>query len=112
MRNGIPENKFERFIAGGKMLKYLAEKPFLKSQKRDAARRKVGRESAEILTETFMTGLPLVVWIKTGPSRKHRDAVADTLDEIFFKNLYELHCIHADPNPGNFIIAEDGSIRK
>jgi predicted unusual protein kinase regulating ubiquinone biosynthesis (AarF/ABC1/UbiB family) len=63
-----------------------------------------------ILAETFMTGLPLDVWIKTGPSQQQRDAVAATLNEIFFKGLYELHCIHADPNPGNFIIAEDRSV--
>ena len=66
--------------------------------------------SQNILAETFMRGLPLDVWIKTGPSQQHRDAVAATLNEIFFSGLYELNCIHADPNPGNFIIAEDRSV--
>ena len=57
MRTGIPENKFQRSIeggktavkVGGKILKYLAEKPFLSSQKRNAARQRTSRESAEIL---------------------------------------------------------------
>lgn len=63
-----------------------------------------------ILSETFVEGLPLDQWIETDPGQTDRDAVAQTLNEIFFTSLYELNCIHADPNPGNFIIREDGMV--
>ena len=66
--------------------------------------------SANILSQTYLAGLPLDAWIKTGPSQKARDAVAATLNRIFFTGLYELNTIHADPNPGNFIIADNLSV--
>ena len=66
--------------------------------------------SGNVLSQTYMQGLPLDAWIKTGPSQKARDTVAATLNQIFFTGLYELHTIHADPNPGNFIIADDLSV--
>ncbi len=63
-----------------------------------------------ILAESFITGLTLDQWIKTNPSQDQRDSVAETLNQIFFTGLYELNCIHADPNPGNYIIDEDLSV--
>ncbi|NNG02047.1 MAG: AarF/ABC1/UbiB kinase family protein [Desulfobacteraceae bacterium] len=66
--------------------------------------------SHNILSETYISGLPLDEWIRTGPSRSQRDEVADRLNTIFFTGLYELNCIHADPNPGNFIIGKDRSV--
>ncbi|MGD8564686.1 MAG: AarF/UbiB family protein [Desulfarculaceae bacterium] len=63
--------------------------------------------SDTILSATYMEGLPLNHWLKTNPSQTERDQVAQCLNDIFLRGLYELHCIHADPNPGNFIIAED-----
>jgi predicted unusual protein kinase regulating ubiquinone biosynthesis (AarF/ABC1/UbiB family) len=62
------------------------------------------------LAATFMEGLPLNEWIKTNPAREERDLVAQRLNDIFVRGLYGLHCIHADPNPGNFIIREDLSV--
>jgi predicted unusual protein kinase regulating ubiquinone biosynthesis (AarF/ABC1/UbiB family) len=63
--------------------------------------------SDTILSAAYMEGLPLNHWLKTNPSQTERDQVAQCLNDIFLRGLYELHCIHADPNPGNFIIAED-----
>ena len=63
-----------------------------------------------VLTLTLMDGLPLDRWIDTNPPRAQRDRVAQTLHTIFFRGLYDLQCIHADPNPGNFIIGPDLSI--
>jgi len=66
--------------------------------------------SGNILSQTYLKGLPLDAWIKTNPSQKARDSVAATLNQIFFTGLYELHTIHADPNPGNFIVADNLSV--
>jgi predicted unusual protein kinase regulating ubiquinone biosynthesis (AarF/ABC1/UbiB family) len=66
--------------------------------------------SDTILSATYMPGLPLNLWLKTEPSQEARDQVAQKLNDIFLRGLYELHCIHADPNPGNFIIADDLTI--
>jgi predicted unusual protein kinase regulating ubiquinone biosynthesis (AarF/ABC1/UbiB family) len=59
------------------------------------------------ICETFMPGLPLNEWIKTDPTQDERDQVAQLLNDIFLRGLYGLNCIHADPNPGNFIVGDD-----
>jgi predicted unusual protein kinase regulating ubiquinone biosynthesis (AarF/ABC1/UbiB family) len=63
-----------------------------------------------VLTTAFMPGLPLDVWLQGKPKQKDRDRVARRLQAIFIEGLYELGTVHADPNPGNFIIAEDLTI--
>lgn len=62
---------------------------------------------ATILSASYIEGLPLNLWLKTNPKQEERDLVAQRLNDIFLHGLYELHRIHADPNPGNFIIADD-----
>jgi predicted unusual protein kinase regulating ubiquinone biosynthesis (AarF/ABC1/UbiB family) len=66
--------------------------------------------SPTILSTTFMPGRPLDRWLRSNPSQQHRDEVAKRLHSIFIQGLYKLNTIHADPNPGNFIIAEDLTI--
>lgn len=66
--------------------------------------------SGTILSATYMDGLPLNHWLKTSPAQEKRDQVAQCLQQIFLRGLYELRCIHADPNPGNFIIHDDMSL--
>jgi predicted unusual protein kinase regulating ubiquinone biosynthesis (AarF/ABC1/UbiB family) len=63
-----------------------------------------------VLTTTFMPGSPLDLWLQGAPSQAERDQVAARLQAIFIKGLYEQGAIHADPNPGNFIIADDLTI--
>jgi predicted unusual protein kinase regulating ubiquinone biosynthesis (AarF/ABC1/UbiB family) len=63
-----------------------------------------------VLTTTLMPGKPLDLWLKGNPSREAKDKVAQNLSDMVLKGLYELHIIHADPNPGNFIIADDLTI--
>ena len=65
------------------------------------------RTARTVLTTTLMPGKPLDVWLKDGPDQRARDLVAQTLNDIMVKGIYELRAIHADPNPGNFIVAED-----
>lgn len=66
--------------------------------------------SKTVLTTTLMSGKPLDQWIQDNPPQKDKDHIARQLQSIFIKSLYELRCIHADPNPGNFIIADDLTI--
>ena len=60
-----------------------------------------------VLTTTLMPGRPLDLWLEENPSQEAKDQVADKLNAIVLKGLYELQVIHADPNPGNFIIGDD-----
>jgi len=49
-------------------------------------------------------------WLNTNPSQTARDRVAQKLHNMFLTSLYDLNCIHADPNPGNFLIRDDLTI--
>ncbi len=60
-----------------------------------------------VLSLTLMEGLPLNKWLKTEPAQDARDKVAQHLYDWFLYCFYDLHCIHADPNPGNFIIDDN-----
>ena len=60
-----------------------------------------------VLTTTRMPGLPLDGWLQANPDQAARDRVASRLNDLFLSGLYEHRMIHADPNPGNFIIADD-----
>lgn len=66
--------------------------------------------SRTVLTTTFMNGRPLDIWLRTCPSQTARNLVAQKLQTIFLKGLYGLQVIHADPNPGNFLISDDLTI--
>lgn len=66
--------------------------------------------TATVLTTTRLPGRPLDTWLKSNPGQDAIDHVAQKLHEIFITGLYDLHVIHADPNPGNFIIDDDLSI--
>jgi predicted unusual protein kinase regulating ubiquinone biosynthesis (AarF/ABC1/UbiB family) len=63
--------------------------------------------AATVLTTTRMPGRPLDIWLKSHPDQAAVDQVAQTLQQLFITGLYDLHAIHADPNPGNFIISDD-----
>lgn len=60
-----------------------------------------------VLTSEFIEGLSLDAWIATDPGQEERDRVAQTLYHLFLDSLLELKCLHADPNPGNYIIGPD-----
>jgi len=63
-----------------------------------------------VLSADHIKGMTLNEWLRTGPDRKKSDRLAQTLHDLFIFGLYRLHCIHADPNPGNFIVNGDRRI--
>lgn len=63
-----------------------------------------------VLTMSCMEGMTLNHWLATNPDKASKTQVAQTLNDIFVKGFYELHLIHADPNPGNFLISPDLSV--
>jgi predicted unusual protein kinase regulating ubiquinone biosynthesis (AarF/ABC1/UbiB family) len=63
--------------------------------------------SRTVLSATRLPGVPLNHWLESHPDQAAVDHVAQMLQRIFITGFYDLHVIHADPNPGNFIIADD-----
>lgn len=62
------------------------------------------------LSAGLCPGLPLNQWLETDPSQDERELVAKRLNDVFLQSFYELRCIHADPNPGNYIVGPDCSV--
>ena len=66
--------------------------------------------SQRVLTTGFMQGLHLEDWLATNPSQSTRNETAQLLYDFFIHSSNDLQCLHADPNPGNYLFHEDGSI--
>ncbi len=66
--------------------------------------------SERVLTTEFVQGLHLDDWLATDPSNKLRNQAAQLLYDFFDHSLVNLKCFHADPNPGNYLFHEDGSV--
>lgn len=66
--------------------------------------------SDRVLSMSFMRGPTLSQWLAKGPDQEARNHVAQTLNDIFIRGFYGLNVIHADPNPGNFLVGENGKI--
>ncbi|MBT6341397.1 MAG: AarF/ABC1/UbiB kinase family protein [Desulfobacula sp.] len=60
-----------------------------------------------VLSMSCMKGLILNEWLETHPNLESKTIIAQTLHDIFIEGFYELKQIHADPNPGNFIVTDD-----
>lgn len=93
------------YINEGKNLLFFREHLKLNSVKVPALYEEYN--SDVVIATEYIEGPSLDEWIKTNPSMQEKNKIAEILYEIFIKSLYELKCIHADPNPGNFIITED-----
>jgi predicted unusual protein kinase regulating ubiquinone biosynthesis (AarF/ABC1/UbiB family) len=66
--------------------------------------------STRVLTTSLAKGKHLDDWLATDPDQAARDRVAQVLYDFFMHATMTLGRIHADPNPGNTLYGEDGSI--
>lgn len=63
-----------------------------------------------VLTTARITGLHLDDWLATAPSDKAKNAYAQLLADFLAYSMNVHHCIHADPNAGNFLFRDDGAL--
>jgi predicted unusual protein kinase regulating ubiquinone biosynthesis (AarF/ABC1/UbiB family) len=66
--------------------------------------------SKRILATERLQGMHLEAWLRTNPSQQERDHFAQRLYDLFVHSFYGLHALHADPNPGNYLFAGDGTL--
>ncbi|HIO92870.1 MAG TPA: AarF/ABC1/UbiB kinase family protein [Leucothrix mucor] len=66
--------------------------------------------SERVLTTEFVEGLHLNDWLATNPSQQQRNQRAQLLYDFFTHSSQDLQCLHSDPNPGNYLFHDDGSI--
>jgi len=62
--------------------------------------------SKRVITMDWIDGLHLTDWLKTNPNQEIRNKIGQALWDFYDFQIHELKEVHADPHPGNFIIAE------
>jgi len=68
------------------------------------------RSTARVLTTRLLEGSHIDEWLLSKPSQEIRNRAAQRLYDCFVHSVRELNCVHADPNPGNYLFRDDGSI--
>lgn len=63
-----------------------------------------------ILTTQYLSGKHLDAWLATQPSQAIRDKAAQHLYDTLVYSTRTLKRLHADPNPGNYLFHDDGSV--
>ncbi len=63
-----------------------------------------------VLTMQRLPGVHLQDWLKTKPSVDERNHFGDLIGRAFQRSFYDLKKLHADPNPGNYLFAPDGTL--
>ncbi len=66
--------------------------------------------SEKVLTTSFLEGLDFEGYLASNPTQEQKNAYAQLIFDNFFVSLYKLKCIHADPNPGNFLFLDDNKL--
>ncbi|EIJ34766.1 ABC1 kinase family protein [Thiothrix nivea] len=63
-----------------------------------------------VLTTERSGGKHLQAWLAENPSQAVRNLAAQNLYDLFAYSFHQLHRLHADPNPGNYLFHADGSL--
>ncbi len=66
--------------------------------------------TSRILTMELIEGKHLRDYLKGKPSQEERDARAERLLDLFFRQAFDFGLLHADPHPGNYLFLDGGGI--
>lgn len=63
-----------------------------------------------VLTMTYERGVSLFEYLETKPSIRERERLAVALLDLYCIELFEEGLVQTDPNPGNFLVRDDGRL--
>lgn len=66
--------------------------------------------SDRVITTELLDGLHLDDWLATNPSQTARNLAAQRMNNVFVHSTLNLRRMHSDPNPGNYLFRDDGTI--
>ncbi|WP_109829717.1 ABC1 kinase family protein [Reichenbachiella versicolor] len=64
----------------------------------------------QVLTMTWLSGVPLGEWMKSEHSLEARQLIGQTLWDFYMYQIHHLKMMNADPHPGNYIINESNRL--
>ena len=68
------------------------------------------RSSGRILTLTYEAGDSLNDMDALGYDQQTRNLIGARIGHMMYRQLYEFHAVHADPNPANFAFRKNGDV--
>ncbi len=66
--------------------------------------------SDQVLTMSLLPGQHMQDFMAQRPSQKRRDQIGTHLFDLYYFQLMKVEAFHADPNHGNYLFGDDGSI--
>jgi len=66
--------------------------------------------TTRVLTTELMDGKHLDEWLQSNPDQEARDTAAQHIYDCFAECVHKLRRLHADPNPGNYLFRDDGTV--
>lgn len=66
--------------------------------------------SDRVITMDWMPGKVLKEFIATNPDQATRNKIGQAMWDFYDFQIHNLHQVHADPHPGNFIVSDDGQL--
>ncbi len=63
----------------------------------------------KLIVQDFLSGISLRELEETRITQAQRDKLGEDFFELFLKEIFEWGLIQTDPNPGNYLIIEDGA---
>ncbi len=68
------------------------------------------RSSGRILTLTYEPGDQLKDLDAAGYDQETRNRIGSRIGDMMYRQIYEFHAVHADPNPANFAFRKNGDV--
>jgi len=66
--------------------------------------------SDRVITMDWIDGTHLSEWLESNPTQEQRNAIGQQLWNFYNYQIHDLHMVHADPHPGNFLITPKGQL--
>lgn len=66
--------------------------------------------SSRVLTTEYLQGVHIDEFLASDPSQEERDRFTHLITVATSRLFYRIHCLLADPNPGNYIFMPDGRL--
>lgn len=66
--------------------------------------------SKRIIAMDWLEGKHFSEWLKTNPPQEERNRIGQALWDFYDYQIHDLHEVHADPHPGNFLITKNGKL--
>jgi len=63
-----------------------------------------------IIAADYIEGVDLLSWLESRPPMRQKKQIANAIWKVFVESVFDYRKIQADPNPGNYLVTNDGRL--